>query len=277
MILNEKGDCKKTKTTEILKKFVMIIISNGLQKSGSSLAYIYSMFFAQGHFGAYARFAEEAVAGALESGRLKGIKKRFIHHIGEEELTILSEIADQAGPVLVKTHTPINPALAKALENGRVRMTYTHRDPRDMILSAINHCEKTRDSGLPDMQNFTSIRNSMEPVSDDRPFMKMKPVQQHLLEACDWLESGLTHPIAYHDLLTDPGEVIAGIMNLLGIPRHERMIEHVIKREIEIRKPGIWQYNRGQLNRFREEMNKSDLEFCNRELGDFITRMGYEL
>jgi hypothetical protein len=238
----------------------MILISNGLPKSGTSLTFLYTMFLFKEHFGTY---SEEAVAAAIENGRLKGHAKRFIHKIGMEELQELSNIARHHGPVLIKTHTAPNAHLVEAIKDGRAHMTYVDRDPRDMMLSAIDFRERTKNAQSPMMQEFKSVQDSIQPI------------KYFLNVACQWLESGIVYRVQYRDLLTEPHKVIAGIMQHLGITINAGIIDKVIEREYTLREVGKWQFNRGILTRFHEEMSLEELELCNHELGDYIERMGY--
>ena len=93
--------------------------------------------------------------------------------------------------------------------------------------------------------------------------------------ACQWLESGIVHRVQYHELLSAPHNVIGGIMQYLGIPKDITIINNVIDREVHQREVGKWQFNRGLITRFSNEMNNEELELCNHELGEFIERLGY--
>jgi hypothetical protein len=47
---------------------------------------------------------------------------------------------------------------------GRIRITFTHRDPRDVILSAMDHCASTKGTAEEAMQEFTSVHDSIPSV-----------------------------------------------------------------------------------------------------------------
>jgi hypothetical protein len=247
----------------------LILISNGLPKSGSTLSHFYNIFLLNERFGAYATFAREAIFEATREKRLKGVWN-FVEDIREDELKVLSEIAVKEGPVLVKTHCSSNQALTEAIRTGLVRMTYTIRDPRDVVLSLVDHCHHSRSTEAPLFQEFTSVMESLDNKA-------LESLKSYLRVSIDWVESGLPHIIRYADQITDPTGVISNVMRYLGVRSDERIIKAVIEKEFSTREVGKRRFNQGKPTRFRSEMTAEEFELSNHLLKEYIERLGYDL
>ncbi len=236
-----------------------------MAKSASTLLAYYTASLIRHYF---PENGQRALCEAIGSGRLDGAVSAdvaFVRSIGHRELDLISEIASSAGPVVVKIHSDPEPVLLGSLESGRIRMTFIHRDPRDMILSAMDHCLQTRGTEDASLQEFTSVRDS---IASARGWAAM---------ACGWVGSGLARVVLYTDLVSGPARELARLADYLGIPAEPDVVNGLIKEEIARRRRGWNRFNRGELIRYNREMSQEDQALCNRELGELITKLGYQL
>ncbi|HTB79579.1 MAG TPA: sulfotransferase domain-containing protein [Opitutaceae bacterium] len=239
----------------------MLILSNGMIKSGSSLMRHYTIALVDRLF---------AGTGQKELRRLVRAKHfhgsgSFINHLGVATLASLLTISDEYGPVIVKVHLKPEPFLLEALRAGRIKMTYIHRDPRDVVLSAMDHRVRSQGTPKPVFTGYGSIEESISHV--------------HLMckAACEWISTGLACVVRYDNLLLAPEKELSRICAYLNLPASETDIEQVIQEERQIRQPGKNQFNIGQLTRFQTEMSEEQLKTCNQGLRDVIVQLGYSI
>jgi len=92
---------------------------------------------------------------------------------------------------------------------------------------------------------------------------------------CDWVESGLACVFTYNDIVTNPKNELLRLRDHLGLSLQEATIDNILDNERKSRQQGARQFNKGNLLRFPKEMNASDQEKCEQELGEYIHRLGY--
>ena len=238
----------------------MIIVNNGMVKSGSSLLMHYTLELIRKVF---PRNGYEAFWDAVVAGELPGVGG-YMDAPTAETLPVLERIHLEYGPLPIKTHTDINDFLKAAILDSRFIMLTTYRDPRDMILSAIDHCKRSKGTKLPAFQEFTTIRES---IPHARMWCRM---------ALNWIDSGLTLSISYEDLLLDPHSVIRRVAEFAKIPVCDDLIACLIQEEKDTRLYAKKQFNKGLLTRFRDEMTSDEIAYCDEHLGEEIQRLGYK-
>lgn len=174
----------------------------------------------------------------------------------------------------VKTHAAPSVALGMLMGQGAARCTYILRDPRDAILSAMEHGAALRGRG-----------------GSTSPFARLATLEEALDEwAGRWLPiSELWRALApvmvvrYEDLHRDP------------LPILERLAEHVeaalpaadlrevvaansrATLEADPVRAERMHLNRGVLGRHREVMTLAEQERCLRRLGPSLVSLGYEV
>ena len=237
----------------------MIYVNNGMPKSGSTVLMFYmtEIIKKKASRNGYNKLLETIKAGALH-----GVSG-FLKKLDAESLAIIEEIQRKHGPLAVKTHSDTNEFLQSALQQGRISMVCSYRDPRDVILSAIDHCRRTQTSERPAFQDCVDVKAAI-------PFAKWAAAM-----TCRWLDNNLILPVSYEDLVSEPAKAIKTVAEHAGIDCPESTCLEIILTEQKARKYGKDQFNTGKTSRYKSEMSHSEIALCNRELEGFISRLGY--
>lgn len=236
----------------------MIVVSNSLPKSGSTLLCYLTADLVRA---AYPQTGLDALARATAAGQTAG-RDIFVRALDRATLRLLVEIADRHGPVVVKVHQPLTRVVRNFFETGRFRATLVHRDPRDVILSAMDHCRRTDGERFAE---FHSVRTSI-------PQMR-----RYFRNVERWLDRPDTLVVRYTQLVTDAVTTLARVRDFLGIDVPEPRLRDIVSRRTENPKPGALQFNTGKITRFADEMDVDDIRLCNKKLGGMIERLGYDL
>lgn len=121
----------------------MVIISAGMQKSGS---------------GWYFNLTNDLLISAGYSD-VREIRKKYslesileyyncnIGELTEDKIELITSLPLNESIFVVKTHSGPFDSLNKFISNGIVKATYIHRDPRDVVLSVLDHGERIRKQG----------------------------------------------------------------------------------------------------------------------------------
>jgi chitin disaccharide deacetylase len=234
----------------------LIIMSNGMVKSGSTLLTHYMIDMLKR---AFPDNGQEALVRAIRTGKLTGTGY-YVRRLGQRGLALLEQIAGQEGPIVVKIHSDTRPLLTEALRSGRVKMTFTHRDPRDTILSGIDHCIRSKGTQFPE---YTSVENALGRA---RWWAQI---------ACNWISSGLPHVVRYTDLVSNPVAELARLASYLCLNGTSEMLEDIVARERAGRRHGVHQFNRGELHRYQKEMSPEHQALCRAQLGSLLDALGY--
>ena len=237
----------------------LLVISNGMAKSGSSLLHHYTRQLMEIHFDST---CHQDLLKLVESGKIAGVGG-FVRKLDRRSLSLLRNLSTSTGPVAAKAHAPLTRRLRKLIESGAIRTTFCLRDPRDMLLSAIDHRGRSIREGNPIFQSFTSVANSINAV---KWWCRMSQ---------RWLESELACVFRYHDLITQPHTEIARLAKFLELKIDDVDIDKIIQQEKSIRQLGRNQFNQGKLSRYRQEMTEAEIDLCNAELAEFIEALGY--
>ena len=244
-------------------KSPMLILSNAMPKSGSSLLYHYTGEVIASHFSST---GHQELLKLIDENKLDGVGG-FVRTIDEETIDLLLKTCASHGPVVVKIHSPLTPFLQKLLKEGVIKATFGHRDPRDVILSAMDHRLRSLRQGKSMFSAFTSVADSIETIKTSwwRSIIR------------DWHNSGLVCVFRYVDLITHPKQELRRLYKYLGMAVDDRAIDKIIEREQRMRKPGRNQFNQGKLFRYQQEMTPREIELCNAQLGELIKGLGYSV
>jgi len=240
----------------------LFVLSAGMPKSGSTLLSWYQKEIVEHVFPVN---GQKQVEESIKEGHIAGIG-HFVHNIEEEErLRKLYSLSTVHGPFVVKTHTPLTPDVQEFLEKHPVSVTYIHRDPRDIILSAIDHGRRIKGEGVSTayFSQFQTIDNSIPLVKD------------YCRTAIDWISSGLCEIYTYHDLITKPEDQIERFCRMISKSVDDQFVQELIDKYTVNQDPGVRQFNRGKASRFHEEMTTKEIEACNSELSEEIVSLGY--
>lgn len=140
----------------------MIIISSSIPKSASTLVFRYQQdllglashknVIAQEKFDNYSNYG-------------------FLRKIGLKEFVIIIFIKIKYGNIVIKTHSELTFLIKLLMALGLAKATFCYRDPRDIILSAIDHGERSR-KGLDPSNGF----KNMKTIKDGLPLVNLGQV-----------------------------------------------------------------------------------------------------
>lgn len=140
----------------------MIIVSFGVRKSGSTLAFemARAVLELSGH-------SQEVLRdGIVEPNR----KINIVRDWTDVRLARLVE-ATAGTKVVIKTHGSPSQlsvgALMRALESGEVQIHVVYRDPRDAVLSMLDHGARSRENGRPNLQHVRDVDDAISELRSD--------------------------------------------------------------------------------------------------------------
>jgi hypothetical protein len=242
----------------------MLIISAGMQKSGS--AYFYNVINEL-----LARSCDGMDARQIKQDRkLDDLMAWHNNNIGRMslgKLIRLWRISHQAGAFVVKTHQ--GPTLSSRILSklGMIRIVYCFRDPRDVLLSAVDHGQQILENGK------------------QHTFARMLDFDKALQHVIDWLRiwknyasmSGVL-TVKYEDMMFDPVGVTKKIEEFLGLRVNS-----------EIRNTILWQFardnpegnrkgmhfNQARVHRYKTELTEEQKSRCDAAFKDYLRIMGY--
>lgn len=246
----------------------MIFISAGLQKSGSGLFFNLTNDLLTACGG-------EDIREIRQKYNLQHVIKHYNCNVGnlaESTLTALLRIHEQGSSFVVKTHSGPSTFVKTLMNQGIVKATCIYRDPRDVILSALDHGEKIRKNGDTDhiFAACTSIENTLPIVEKwlDNGIMK-------------WLELDHVLTVKYENLIKKPVQELRRLAEFLQINTGaidlEAMYSRYSSENLDDFQKGYLHFNVGSTERFRNVMPEKDLDMCSRHLSIYLERMGYPL
>ncbi len=241
----------------------MLILSNGIPKSGSTL---FSWFQKDILMHSIPKNGQELFEQSVNEKHIDGIG-HFAENIEDKSiLEKLISISEENGPFLVKCHTSITDDLKEAVKSGKIIVTLTHRDPRDILLSVIDHGKRDK------ITNSSKYFAQFQTIEQTIPFV----IAQCNI-ALEWIDSGLVEIFRYQDLISNPHHEILRFCKIINHKPSMNKIDKIVKTYTTSPTIGMRQYNTGKLLRYKEEMTIKEIELCNKALSYFITRLGYQL
>jgi hypothetical protein len=153
----------------------------------------------------------------------------------------LRQVHDSHGPFVVKTHREPTPATRELIESGIAQATFAYRDPRDCVLSALDHAERSR-RGADPTGAFGNLRSVAESVAFYRDCC--------LGNYRAWRSYGTVLLIRYEDFMADKPGWLARMAEQFGSAK-------------------------GTTERWRGEMSAEDQRYCRQSFGPDLAAMGY--
>jgi len=242
----------------------MFILSAGMPKSGSTLLSLYQrdILIAGRRDNGQLEFERQ-----IMDGRISGIGI-FVHELERSNiLEDLVKLSSEIGPFVVKTHSSLTSGLRKHILNKDIIVTYIHRDPRDVILSAIDHGKRPVKNPFAGdfFRQFSDVEHSIPIVKE---FCRI---------GLEWINFELCLVFSYAELLLSPEDVSGRFSRLVGVDPEPKSIRDMITSYSVNKQVGKRQFNTGKLTRYKEEMTAQEISLCNHELADEILLFGYEI
>jgi len=238
----------------------MFVLSFGMQKSASLLLTRYTINLLRMALPSNGHLEFEALIrdGVLQGGGC------FPWGGWEYKKDLLCDLADRHGPFVVKSHGALTQPVQRLIEAG-AKAIYSMRDPRDILLSLIDHgaLNKSRGGGV--FEEHTNVENTLPKV------------MEICVCAYTWFLSDLPCIFRYRDLVSQPHVEVGRLAKHLEIDASDEIIDRIVEKERRKREKGKDCFNTGLLTRFRDEMSPDGIRLCNDTLGFYIEQLGYSL
>ncbi|CAN5200063.1 hypothetical protein BH18ACT4_BH18ACT4_00950 [soil metagenome] len=243
----------------------MIVISAGMQKSGTGWYFSLTNALLAGHGGDDTRVLRD------QSKTLGRVVKTHNCSIGAPTArrVALFVAGGRGKKFAVKTHAAPTPALKALLSTHRAQATYCYRDLRDVALSALDAAGKQGDAQPgPKMAQLKRLEDAFRFTTTLVPVWRA------------WTSTPGVLPVRYEALVADPAKEIERLATFLGIALADGDTDQLLERYpagaggSATRKE--LHFNRGEAGRFHEVMTPADLEVCNRVIGPYLDEVGYE-
>ena len=233
----------------------MIILSNALPKTASTLLASYQ----QRIITASKMRNGQEVLNSQFSGR-------YISHPSQQVLFNLFWINLTDGSFVVKCHWRPSRSLALYCRLPGVRMTMAYRDPRDIILSMIDHGRRTRNSKNPSGA-FHECFDVIELIPQTLQLMKQ-------LQA--WQSQKYVHCVRYEDMMSNPLKVLKEMVAFFGWQIDDVVLQEIIE-SFERTKKTSHNFNKGTTERWRVEMTQREQDACLNAFKPHLSRLSYDL
>jgi hypothetical protein len=244
----------------------MIIISAGLQKSGTG-------FFFNITNDLLVAAGKDDIREIRERFSLEEVLKYYNCNIGDLNWGKIKKIMPlylRGKTFVIKTHNQPNKWVNSLMAMRVVKATFIYRDPRDVVLSAIDHGKKIKEEGLNHTFATCSTIESTIPQ-----------VELWLRTTIPWMDLKGVLLLKYEDLLSDPVLQLKRLSNFLRIDVDEQDIRNILDKydynKLENDVKDYLHFNVGRAGRFHGMMDKKDLDACNRVFSPYLERMGYDI
>lgn len=244
----------------------MIVISAGMQKSGS--AWYFNM---TNELMVRAGLSDvHDVRDRYRLGWLMRHRNCNIGWMGPHKLLPLLLPHSRGHEFVVKTHRGPTTTFRLLERRGVLRATYICRDPRDVVMSALDHGAKLRAEGRR-WRNFARLRTF------DHALVF---VAKLLRTWSAWADSDGVLLVRYEDLLADPTAELERLVAFLDLDVDADDVAEVSRRyrkdNVARREDAVHLHlNRGVAGRYAEVMTDAQIRQAEEAFGPMLTRMGY--
>ena len=243
----------------------MIVVSASMKKAGSGWYFNLTndLLVAAGHADARAIREQFGLHKALQGGNCQVNKS----HPLQTARVFLPHLLGHT--FAVKTHGRPLRAVRQLMALGVMRATYIYRDPRDVVLSVLDHGRDLRERG----QHAADL-SALHSVEDAARYVR------YLLgiwEAWDACPGVLT--VRYEDLVADPSRQLQRLASFLRLRVAADDLAAIVERYDAGAQSGAVRrnlhYNKGVTRRFERAMDRGDRARCDAAFAPYLARMGY--
>lgn len=245
----------------------MFVISAGLQKSGSGLYFNLTndLLIATGH---------EDIRYLKKVFNLEEILQHHNCNVGEltwKKLKKILSLHFNGKTFVIKTHDRPTVLTRFLINLNMAKVTYIYRDPRDVVLSALDHGKKIREEG----QNHT--------------FASCWTIENTVPQVLGWLENSVFRwlsqkkvlRVKFEDLLQHPENEMFRLADFLNLNIDHIDVKKIIyayeKKNLDTEKKDFLHFNQGIIGRFKSAFKKEELKFLNCQFEKYLGEMGYKI
>jgi len=246
----------------------MIVISAGMVKSGS--LWLWNMTNDLLSAAGLKKEGLPPVHSPVENFIKEDYEKVVIGALSFNHLTraTLSHFKGHSYPA--KTHSAPTLPLILFRPWGHIKATYVYRDPRDVVLSVLDHAQKAREEDI--AMNLRDIHTFEESVD----FVRVQ-----LMIWNKWSYMPGTFKIKYEDLVANTEKALKNLADYLSLQVSEDQIKMIrdrysrneMEREKEI--TNKTHFNKGKTKRFLDKMDPEQIAYCERAFQPYLEHMGY--
>lgn len=172
----------------------------------------------------------------------------------------------------VKTHDAPGRAVRWMLRRDLLRATYVYRDPRDVIVSVLDHATASRKR---------AFKIDLDDIQDLPDALAL--VQRELARWEVWMRCPEALAIRYEDLVSDTVKELKRMVHHLNLAVPEGTCETVAARyqrknyakKTEKKIINSIHLNKGVPGRFRTAFSPEERARCEHQMRPYLTRMGY--
>lgn len=243
----------------------MIVISVGMQKAGSGLYFNLTNDL-------LAAAGMQDVREIKEKHGLTGLLKHYncnIGDLGENNLQPLLPIHESGNSFVVKTHRGPTAFVKKLMKKGVVKITCIYRDPRDVVLSVMDHGKKLRNNG--ENHPFASCFTTTDTVSRVKSWLDTGIME--------WLKLKDILCVKYEQLIEKPIREIERLCEFFGIDYShidlQELYANYSSGNLDDSLKDYLHFNVGKAGRFRFAMVEEDVALCNRHFAKYYKKLDY--
>lgn len=170
-------------------------------------------------------------------------------------------------------HAPYSPAMENYLADKNAICFYIKRDPRDQIVSLLNHYKNI---------NFNDKDVELLPTDDERLlYMIRKESREQTIHFMNWLNSKVCCILEFEKLMGDHGgsathddamNELKKVVSVLQLKLSDEEIERVYKKNFG----HGWNFFKGKVGAWKDYFNEEHKAAMKEEIGDLLIQLGYE-
>jgi aryl sulfotransferase len=169
---------------------------------------------------------------------------------------------------VIKAHAKPSSSSRLLQSLGLLRTTYIYRDPRDAMLSAYDFGQRALQKGRPNaFSHLTDFEKSLEFIME----------YVHIWEK--WVKEKNVLTARYEDLLMNYDSEVNRLVGFLKLDGSRQEVQKVIEgyRPAAAEGQQGLHFYKGRIGRFRESYTTEQQTILKQKMGEYLSRMGYEL